>query len=51
MYTAIDFVICIGYFVIVVAIAFFSARRQHRSFQGYFRADNRLPWYVIGFCR
>jgi SSS family solute:Na+ symporter len=49
MYTAIDLVICLGYFVVVVAIAFVSSRRQHRSFQGYFRADNRLPWYVIGF--
>ena len=49
MYTGIDLVICVGYFVLVVAIAVLSSRRQHRSFQGYFRADNRLPWYVIGF--
>jgi SSS family solute:Na+ symporter len=49
MYTTIDLAICVGYFVLIVAIGFLSSRRQHRSFQGYFRADNRLPWYVIGF--
>ena len=33
----------------VVAIGFASSRRENTSVQGYFRADNRLPWYVIGF--
>ena len=49
MYTAIDLAICLGYFIVVVAIGFLSSRREHTSVQGYFRADNRLPWYVIGF--
>lgn len=49
MYTAIDLAICLGYFVVVVAIGFLSSRRERTSVQGYFRADNRLPWYVIGF--
>jgi SSS family solute:Na+ symporter len=49
MYGPIDLVVCLGYFVAVVAIGFLSSRRQHASVQGYFRADNRLPWYVIGF--
>jgi SSS family solute:Na+ symporter len=49
MYTTIDLAICVGYFVVVVSIGFLSARRPRNSVQGYFRADNRLPWYVIGF--
>src|SRR5579859_1173946 len=49
MYTSIDLGICVGYFILVVAIGFLSSRRQRTSVQGYFRADNRLPWYVIGF--
>ena len=49
MYTAVDLVICLGYFVLVVAIGFLTSRREHDSVQGYFRADNRLPWYAIGF--
>lgn len=38
-----------GYILLVVAIGFASSRRENSSVQGYFRADNRLPWYVIGF--
>jgi len=49
MYTTIDLVICLGYFILVVAIGFLSSRKERTSVQGYFRADNRLPWYVIGF--
>ena len=49
MYTGIDLAICLGYFVLVVAIGFLSSRKERTSVQGYFRADNRLPWYVIGF--
>jgi SSS family solute:Na+ symporter len=49
MYTTIDLAICVGYFVLVVAIGFLSSRKERTSVQGYFRADNRLPWYVIGF--
>src|SRR5947207_1725514 len=49
MYTSIDLAICLGYFVLVVAIGFLSSRKERTAVQGYFRADNRLPWYVIGF--
>jgi solute:Na+ symporter, SSS family len=49
MYTTIDLAICIGYFSLAVAIGFLSSRKERTSVQGYFRADNRLPWYVIGF--
>ncbi len=49
MYTAVDLAICAGYFLAVVAVGFLSSRRQKASVQGYFRADNRLPWYAIGF--
>jgi SSS family solute:Na+ symporter len=48
-YTVLDLVICAGYFLAVVAVGFLSSRRQKSSVQGYFRADNRLPWYAIGF--
>jgi solute:Na+ symporter, SSS family len=49
MYTSIDLAICVGYFILVVLIGFLSSRGERSSVQGYFRADNRLPWYVIGF--
>ena len=49
MYTTIDLAICVGYFFLVVVIGFVSSRKQRTSVQAYFRADNRLPWYVIGF--
>lgn len=49
MYTTVDLIICLGYFLLVVAIGFFSSRKQQTSVQAYFRAGNRLPWYAIGF--
>ncbi len=49
MYGTIDLFVCIAYFISVVAVGFVSSRRQHSSVRGYFRADNRLPWYAIGF--
>jgi SSS family solute:Na+ symporter len=49
MYSILDLAVCIGYFVAVVAVGFFSSRKPSASVQGYFRADNRLPWYAIGF--
>jgi SSS family solute:Na+ symporter len=49
MYNNIDLAVCVGYFILVVAIGFLSSRKQHASVQGYFRADNQLPWYAIGF--
>jgi SSS family solute:Na+ symporter len=49
MYSTLDLTVCIGYFIIVVAIGFLSSRKQQASVQGYFRADNKLPWYAVGF--
>jgi SSS family solute:Na+ symporter len=49
MYSTVDLAVCLGYFILVVAIGFYSSRKQRASVQGYFRADNRLPWYAIGF--
>ena len=49
MYNTLDLVVCLAYLLAVVAIGFFSSRRQHASVSGYFQADNRLPWYAIGF--
>lgn len=49
MYTSIDLLICLAYLVAVVAVGFFSSRRQQASVSGYFQADHRLPWYAIGF--
>jgi SSS family solute:Na+ symporter len=49
MYTTADLLVCVGYFVLVLAIGFISSRKQRVSVQGYFRADNQLPWYAIGF--
>jgi SSS family solute:Na+ symporter len=44
-----DLLVCAGYFVAVVAVGFLSSRRQRHTVDGYFRGDNRLPWYAIGF--
>jgi SSS family solute:Na+ symporter len=49
MYSPIDLAVCVGYFLVVVAIGFLSPRTQQTSVQSYFRADNQLPWYAIGF--
>src|SRR5437867_13184399 len=49
MYHQIDLLVCLAYLVGVVAVGFFSSRKQHDSVGGYFRASNQLPWYAIGF--
>src|SRR5436189_2942810 len=49
MYNRIDLLVCFAYFAVVVVIGFVSSRKQAASVSGYFRADNRLPWYAIGF--
>src|SRR5689334_3293076 len=49
MASSIDLLVCLGYFVAVVAIGFLSSRKQASSVSGYFQADNQLPWYAIGF--
>src|SRR5438552_1034281 len=49
MYNQTDLLVCLGYLVAVVAVGFFSSRKQADSVSGYFRASNQLPWYAIGF--
>lgn len=49
MFGALDFSVFIGYFVVVLALGFLVGRSGGASVNRYFRADNRLPWYVIGF--
>lgn len=49
MYTSLDLGVCLGYFVLIVIIGLITSRKRHTSVSGYFRADNQLPWYVIGF--
>src|SRR5437762_7523750 len=48
MYSTIGLVTCLAYLVAVVAVGFFSSRREHSSVSGYFQADHQLPWYAIG---
>ncbi len=48
MYTNLDLTVCIGYFVFILILGFWTARRRHASVSGYFKADNQLPWYAIG---
>ncbi len=49
MYNQADLLVCLGYLVTVLAVGFFSSRKQRDTVQGYFRASNELPWYAIGF--
>ena len=49
MYTTSDLLVCVAYLAVVVGVGMFSSRRQRATVSGYFRAGNRLPWYVIGF--
>ena len=49
MFNALDFTVFAGYFVAVVLLGFFAGRSGGGSVKQYFRADNTLPWYVIGF--
>ena len=48
-YNTVDLVFFLGFFVVILIIGFLSGRRQDQSLNAYFRASNRLPWYVIGF--
>src|SRR5438046_8867652 len=49
MYNQTDLLVCLGYLVAVIAVGFFSSRKQHDSVSGYFRASNQRPWDAIGF--
>jgi SSS family solute:Na+ symporter len=49
MYSQMDLLVCLAYLVGVVAVGFYSSRKQPNTVSGYFRASNQLPWYAIGF--
>lgn len=49
MYNRFDLVFFLGTLVAVMAVGFWTGRRQKTSVSGYFRGGNRLPWYAIGF--
>ena len=49
MLSWLDLCVCLGYFATVLLVGFWAAGQQRNSVDAYFRADNRLPWYAIGF--
>jgi len=44
-----DIIIFLSYFVILVAIGFWSGKKKHKSADDFFLARGSLKWYVIGF--
>jgi len=49
MYNGFDLIFFLGTLVAVLAVGFWTTRRQKTSVNDYFRGGNRLPWYAIGF--
>jgi solute:Na+ symporter, SSS family len=49
VYSSLDLAVFVAYFLIVAAIGVVACRGHNATVSGYFRGDNRLPWYVIGF--
>lgn len=45
---ALDWVIFGGYFVLVLAVSLYFARRAGRSVQDFFLTGRNLPWYIAG---
>jgi solute:Na+ symporter, SSS family len=43
-----DVAIIIGSVVLVVAVGLWVGRKRTETAEGYFMANNRMPWYVIG---
>ena len=43
-----DWTIFIGYFVVILVICFYFARRAGRSVQDFFLTGRNLPWYIAG---
>lgn len=48
MFNRVDLTVFVGYFVVVVAIGFWSARREKATIGDYFLAGRALPWYAMG---
>jgi len=49
MLVSIDYVIIGFYFVVTLAIGFWSARKGKESSKSFFVAEKSLPWWVVGF--
>ena len=49
MYNGFDLIFFLGSLLAVLAVGFWTTRRQKTSVNDYFRGGNRLPWYAIGF--
>ncbi len=49
MLHAIDYLVVAVYFVLTLAIGFWSARKAKQSSKGFFVAESSLPWWVVGF--
>jgi len=48
VFTGLDWTIFIGYFVVILLICFYFARRAGRSMQDFFLTGRNLPWYIAG---
>ncbi len=48
IFTGLDWTIFLGYFVLVMAICLYFAKRAGRSIQDFFLSGRNLPWYVAG---
>jgi SSS family solute:Na+ symporter len=44
-----DIIIFTSYFIILIAIGFWSGKKKHKSADDFFLARGSLKWYVIGF--
>lgn len=49
MFNYIDLACFVGYFIVVMIIGFMVGRKERSTVSGYFRGDNKLPYYAIGF--
>ena len=44
----VDLVTVIGYLIVTLGVGFYAGSKRSKDSKGYFMADKRLPWYVIG---
>jgi solute:Na+ symporter, SSS family len=45
---SIDVVIVVVYLALTMVVGFYAGSKRDKTSKGYFMADRRLPWYVIG---